>query len=68
MAFDAVKIWSSIPKEHQRAILESVFCVQCMTTTKIVDYSMEMVRYDVVLKGKCTKCGEPASRLVENPS
>ncbi len=67
MAFDAIKVWSAVPDEHKEAILANVFCATC-TTTKIVDYSMEMDGGDVVLKGTCAKCGGSVARLVENPN
>ena len=56
--------WGTVSEEHQQMIINSAFCGKCGLTT-IVDYVLEDVMTDVLLKGKCKKCGHAAARLVE---
>lgn len=56
--------WGSISGEFQQKILENIWCVKCGVTT-MKDYTMENEQPDIVLTGKCVKCGGEVARLVE---
>lgn len=56
--------WNTIDIEFQNKILSSVFCRKCHTTT-IIDYIIENAYPDIVLRGKCEKCGNNVARLVD---
>jgi len=57
--------WKQIPEEYKQLILSNVYCGKCGNTT-IVDYTIEALRNDIGLKGKCKKCGKNVARLIEN--
>lgn len=61
----AQKKWNTLDKETQEKLLSNVFCITCHVTT-IVDYKIVSNKDDIVLKGKCKKCGRNVARLVEN--
>ena len=56
--------WGCISEEHQQIIVNNTFCDKCGRTT-IVDYVLKEVMSDIVLQGKCGKCGRVVARLVE---
>lgn len=56
--------WSTISDINQKKLLDNVFCGKCGVTT-IVDYKIENSRSDIVLQGKCKKCGGKIARVVE---
>ena len=56
--------WNSLDKETQEKLLENVFCSKCHVTT-IIDYKLTSSDPDIVLKGKCQKCGGNVARLIE---
>jgi ribosomal protein L40E len=56
--------WGKIDAIAQKKILESSFCAKCGLTT-ITDYTFDNSTHDVILHGKCAKCGAKAVRLVE---
>jgi len=62
---NALRKWNKIDKEHQKLIVENVYCRNCKVTT-IVDYSITSDKYGIVLKGKCKKCGNEVARVVED--
>ena len=51
--FKAVQKWNKL------------FCFNRGVTT-IVDYSMDLDKFGMLLKGKCKKCGRDVERMVEN--
>lgn len=63
--FGAVQKWTKIPRNIKQHILENVFCSSCGITT-IVEYTLHDGKLDILLKGKCSKCGMNVARLVEN--
>lgn len=63
--FEALKKWSSIPKEYQLRLINNVFCSKCGVTT-IVDYSITSDKYGILLKGRCKICGKDVARLIED--
>jgi hypothetical protein len=62
----ALEKWEGISKEFQEKILKNVFCVQCHGVTEIVDYTGRVEKGDLILTGKCKKCGHGVARLIEN--
>ena len=56
--------WNKINAANQKKLLANVFCGKCGTTT-IADYTIENWQSDIVLCGKCEKCGGNVSRVVE---
>ena len=57
--------WNKIPKDIQEKHIDNVFCGKCGVTT-IVDYSMSDDQLEILLQGKCKKCGEAVARLIED--
>jgi transcription elongation factor Elf1 len=57
--------WNTIDKAMQEKLLSTVFCVKCGVTT-IVEYKIDSEKDDIIIKGKCKKCGHKVVRLVEN--
>jgi len=62
---NAMVEWNKIDKEYRDKIIDNAFCSECFVTT-IVDYSIEMDRHGILLKGKCKQCGRDVARLIEN--
>ena len=62
---NALRKWNYIDKEHQKLIIENVFCRNCKVTT-IVDYSIIEDEYGVILKGQCKKCGNDVARVIDD--
>lgn len=56
--------WNMISAAIQKKLLDNVFCHKCEVTT-IVDYTIENAGSDIVLQGKCAKCGGKVARLIE---
>lgn len=56
--------WKKIEKENQDLILTTVFCRKCGMTT-ITDYTIENDLSDMVLRGKCARCGGKVARFIE---
>lgn len=56
--------WNKISAADQKKLLENVFCVKCEVTS-IVDYTVENTGADIVLRGKCVKCGGKVARVIE---
>jgi len=53
---------------HARAqILANVYCAHCRDAVPIVEVSGTLKSGDLVLEGKCAKCGQQVARLVEGP-
>lgn len=63
----AEELWNQIPEQTREKLIHNVFCVSCSGVTTIVDYKIEMAgfRNDIVLRGKCQKCGHEVARYIE---
>lgn len=61
----AIRKWKKLDIATRKRLLESVFCGDCLVTT-IVDYNITMDKFDIVLRGKCKKCGKDVARVVED--
>jgi len=62
----AQKIWDAIPGDFQMKILNSVWCRTCSDTTGIGSVSGKVEKGMLILKGICTRCGNPVARVIEN--
>ena len=47
----ALNIWTAVPADIRTKILSNVFCGQCRGVVTIADYSVELIRPDIVLQG-----------------
>jgi hypothetical protein len=62
----AFSIWINIPGSIQLKILNNVWCTTCLETTGIGSVSGKVEKGMLILKGICTRCGNPVARKVEN--
>ncbi len=60
----AEQLWSRFSPDVQRMILNSSYCPNC-SITSIIDFTTKLDEYDLVLTGKCSKCGISIERVVE---
>ena len=58
-------LWSTIWPEAKERILHAVWCGNCRTSVEIVDFTGKEKSGDVVLEGRCARCGERVCRVVE---
>ncbi len=63
--FAAQSLWAAIPPAARERILEHVFCTQCGTSRRIVDYTGTAEHGDIHLRGFCVQCGHVVVRVVE---
>ncbi|SDL25243.1 hypothetical protein [Natronincola ferrireducens] len=63
--FGVVQKWAQLPENIKKLILANVFCPSCGVTT-IKKYTLHDDKSDILLKGKCSKCGKDVARFVEN--
>ncbi|MGV7223072.1 MAG: hypothetical protein ACQ9MH_16265 [Nitrospinales bacterium] len=63
----ARNIWESIPGKAQVKLLNNAWCFNCRKTTGIGgDVRGKVAKGMLVLHGKCTRCGEAVTRVIEN--
>jgi len=60
------KSWDAIPGDFQMKILNNVWCRTCSDTTGIGSVSGKVEKEMLILKGICTRCGNPVARVIEN--
>ncbi len=59
------EVWDRISPDIKKMIENSAFCPDC-TITSIVDYKVTVHDdYDLLLTGKCAKCGKDITRLID---
>ena len=63
--WQAIKKWHAIPKDIRKKLEENAFCVSCKGVTTIIEYSIVLSKNDIVLKGKCERCGGKVNRVIE---
>lgn len=61
----AEKKWMSLPSSTRKKLEENVFCGNCGGATTIVDYQVESVDYQIILKGRCKKCDGKVARVID---
>ena len=62
----AQEIWDAIPGDSQMKLLNNVWCRTCSDTTGIGSVSGKVEKGMLILKGICTRCGNPVARVIEN--
>ena len=62
----AFKIWINIPGDIQIKILNNIWCRTCSDITGIGSVSGQVQKGMLILKGICTRCGNPVTRVIEN--
>ena len=62
----AQEIWDAIPGDFQMKLLNNVWCRTCSDTTGIGSVSGNVEKGMLILKGICTRCGNPVARVIEN--
>jgi ORF6N domain len=62
----AFRIWINIPGDIQIKILNDVWCRTCSDITGIGSVSGKVEKGMLILKGICTRCGNPVARVIEN--
>jgi len=62
----AFRIWINIPGDIQIKILNNVWCRTCSDITGIGSVSGKIEKGMLILKGICTRCGNPVARVIEN--
>jgi len=62
----AFRIWINIPGDIQIKILNDVWCRTCSDTTGIGSVNGKIEKGMLILKGICTRCGNPVARVIEN--
>ncbi len=65
-SIEAREFWANLPGPLQIKLLNNVWCGgSCMGNTGVAIESMSVKHGDLIIKGKCTKCGSEVARLVE---
>jgi len=62
----AQEIWDAIPGDFQMKLLNNVWCRTCSDTTGIGSVSGKVEKGMLILKGICTRCGNPVALVIEN--
>ena len=62
----AFRIWINIPGDIQMKILNNVWCRTCSDITGIGSVSGKIEKGVLILRGICTRCGNPVARVIEN--
>ena len=58
--------WDSIPPQIQKQLVKNVWCPHCGGVTTITDFCGNVEEGALVLRGKCAKCGEGVTRVIES--
>ena len=61
---ETLERWKKIEGWAQEEILTNVWCSNCCTSVSILLMSTEMIQEDLILRGKCKKCGFDVCRVV----
>lgn len=62
----AQKFWDELEPKSRVRLINNAFCFSCKAETGIGNASGSIENGNLILKGICTKCGEPVARLVES--
>ncbi|CAG7645291.1 hypothetical protein ACFQI7_25515 [Paenibacillus allorhizosphaerae] len=63
--FAATSEWLKMPDNIRRMYIENVWCGQCSSVTVIEEFSVQLDKYGIVLRGKCSKCSHKVARVIE---
>lgn len=61
----AQKFWDELEPKARVRLINNAFCFSCNAETGIGNASGSMEKGNLILKGICTRCGEPVARLIE---
>ena len=61
----ARKMWEQIPTRHKTRILNKVWCGNCAKATTILYLDGKLIHDELLLEGKCCRCGNDVARLIE---
>ncbi|MHB8077891.1 MAG: hypothetical protein ACYDIE_01375 [Candidatus Krumholzibacteriia bacterium] len=61
----ASRAWAGMPAEMRIRALNNVWCAGCRSGTSMALERATVTRGDLVLHGRCTKCGGSVARVVE---
>jgi len=61
----AMKMWNELPDDFRKRVIENEYCITCRSDTSIVDYSITDDKGNILIKGKCAKCGSILIRVVD---
>jgi hypothetical protein len=62
---EAARRWSDFNAPEQQRFLDNVWCASCRSGTSILDFSGRMDGDDLILDGRCGRCGSRVARLIE---
>jgi len=62
---DARIRWGKMSKRVQKQILDNGFCDKCIDVVTILLETAKMDGKDLILRGKCHRCGTDVCRVVE---
>lgn len=60
----AKKRWLAMPANIRKMLENNVFCSSC-GVTKIVDYEVDSINHQIVLKGYCKNCQGKVARVID---
>jgi hypothetical protein len=60
----AARRWNAIQADSRKKLESNVYCGKCGVTT-IVDYEVDSVNHQIILKGHCKKCNGPVARVID---
>ena len=61
----AQPLWDGVPAEAQARLLDNVWCGQCRSARRILDFTGVTERGNLRLQGFCAECGHVVVRLIE---
>ena len=59
-------LWNRIPQDIQKKLIDNVWCINCLGVTTITDFRGQVEEGDLVLSGRCAKCGGKVVRVIES--
>lgn len=65
VSFSANKKWLAIPKDLRVQLEHNVFCRSCLDAVQIIDYVVKEVDNNLLLEGKCNRCGNHVVRVID---
>lgn len=61
----AARRWSELDGSIKTRLLNNVWCVACRNGTTIVHFTGRVKEGNLVLEGRCIKCGGRVARVIE---
>lgn len=57
--------WNAVPADIRQRLLSNVWCAHCSDETTVTDVAGNIRRGDLVLTGRCGRCGGEVARVIE---